>query len=185
MRSHVRSVSNGWFHTQRVTHLEQCSKVPFDRLPQSYVGINNFQQLQPIIEKCLLPQTIQLFGQSLISKPLDPLHRNKVSQELFSSQQLCEFQKQVQDGLEREHLEKHKSIISRKWMQLKFNFMLKRGIQQLRGQFLYPESGQKQTFFNPHLILSTQLLNGPLRQQDFSSIEERVRDRFPYRKKKL
>ena len=33
----------------------------------------------------------------------------------------------------------------------------------LRGQFLYPEHEQKQTFFYPPLhILSTQLLNGPL-----------------------
>ena len=33
----------------------------------------------------------------------------------------------------------------------------------LRGHFLYPERGQKQTFFDPFpLILSTQLLNGPL-----------------------
>ena len=33
----------------------------------------------------------------------------------------------------------------------------------LRGQFLYPERGQKQTFVDPSLlILSTLLLNGPL-----------------------
>ena len=35
----------------------------------------------------------------------------------------------------------------------------------LRGQFLYPERGQKQTFFDPSpLILSTLLLNGPFPQ---------------------
>ena len=42
----------------------------------------------------------------------------------------------------------------------------------LRGQFLYPERGQKQIFFDPisPLILSTQLLNGPLFVMYFSSV---------------
>ena len=44
------------------------------------------------------------------------------------------------------------------------------GIQQLRGQFLYPERGQKQAFFDPlSLIVSTLLLNAPLANKfDFS-----------------